>query len=52
MEIPIRVICSRSALEPGVFGVFRPVLLLPEDIFEQLAPAQLKYHSCIRGGVG
>jgi len=42
MEIPIRVICSRSSLEPGVFGVFRPVLLLPEDIFEQLAPAQLQ----------
>jgi beta-lactamase regulating signal transducer with metallopeptidase domain len=29
-------------LEPGVFGVFRPVLLLPEGIFERLTPAQLQ----------
>ena len=28
--------------EPGVFGVFRPVLLLPEGIFERLTPAQLE----------
>src|SRR5258708_23167465 len=42
MEIPIRAMCSRTSLEPGVFGVFRPVLLLPEGIFERLAPAQLQ----------
>ncbi|HEV8612488.1 MAG TPA: M56 and DUF3738 domain-containing protein, partial [Gemmatimonadales bacterium] len=27
---------------PGVFGVFRPVLLLPEGIADRLTPAQLK----------
>jgi bla regulator protein blaR1 len=42
MEIPIRAMCSRTSWEPGVFGVFRPVLLLPEGIFERLAPAQLQ----------
>jgi bla regulator protein blaR1 len=42
MEIPIRAMCSCTSLEPGVFGVFRPVLLLPEDIFERLPPAQLQ----------
>jgi uncharacterized protein (TIGR03435 family) len=29
-------------VEPGIFGVFRPVLLLPESIFERLTPAQLR----------
>ena len=41
MEVPIRAMYSRTSLEPGVFGVFRPVLLLPEGISERLAPAQL-----------
>jgi bla regulator protein blaR1 len=42
LQIPIRAVCSRCSLEPGVFGVFRPVLLLPEDISERLTPAQLE----------
>jgi uncharacterized protein (TIGR03435 family) len=29
-------------LEPGVFGIYRPVLLLPEGIFERLTPKQLQ----------
>ncbi len=33
---------SPSFLEPGVFGVFGPVLLLPEGIFDRLTPAQLQ----------
>ncbi len=37
----IRVFSSPVLLEPGVFGVFRPVLILPEGITEHLAPAQL-----------
>jgi uncharacterized protein (TIGR03435 family) len=28
-------------LEPGVFGIFRPVLLLPEDLDRRLSPEQL-----------
>lgn len=42
MAIPIRAISSRTVWEPGVLGVFRPVLLLPESIFERLAPSQLQ----------
>jgi bla regulator protein blaR1 len=42
LEIPIKVISSPTLLEPGVFGVFRPVLMLPEGIFHRLTPAQLK----------
>ena len=37
--LPVR--STRARLEPGVFGVFRPVLLLPESIREQLSDAQL-----------
>jgi bla regulator protein blaR1 len=39
---PIPVRSSSAPLEPGVFGIFRPVLLLPARIFEGLAPAQLE----------
>jgi bla regulator protein BlaR1 len=41
LELPIRILSSPSLLEPGVFGVFRPVLLLPDGIFDRLTPAQL-----------
>ncbi len=33
---------SPTLLEPGVFGVFRPVLMLPEGICERLAVAQVE----------
>ena len=33
---------SRALFEPGVFGIFRPVLLLPEGILERLSPLQLQ----------
>ena len=42
LEIPIRVVSSTLPLEPGVFGVFRPVMLLPEGILDRLTAAQLK----------
>ncbi len=42
LGLPIRAISSPSFLEPGIFGVFRPVLLLPENIFEHLTPEQWK----------
>jgi uncharacterized protein (TIGR03435 family) len=38
-EVP--VLCSPLLLEPGVFGIFRPVLLLPRGIDDRLSPAQL-----------
>lgn len=37
----IPVLSTRMRLEPGVFGIFRPVLLLPEGIRERLTAAQL-----------
>jgi len=42
LDIPIKAISSPTLLEPGVFGAFRPILLLPEGITERLTPAQLK----------
>lgn len=37
----IPVLASPALLEPGVFGLFRPVLLLPEGIQKRLTTAQL-----------
>jgi beta-lactamase regulating signal transducer with metallopeptidase domain len=42
LEIPIRAVSSTLLLEPGVFGVFRPVVLLPEGILDRLTAVQLK----------
>jgi bla regulator protein blaR1 len=42
LNIPIRAISSPTLLEPGVFGISRPVLLLPEGIVDCLTPAQLQ----------
>jgi uncharacterized protein (TIGR03435 family) len=39
---PVPVMSSPTLVEPGVFGVFRPVLLLPEGITDRLSPAQLE----------
>lgn len=39
---PVPVLSSPARLEPGVFGIVRPVLLLPQGIGERLAPAQLQ----------
>ncbi len=38
--MPVR--SSAGLLEPGVVGLFRPILLLPEDIAERLQPLQLE----------
>ena len=38
-EVP--VFCSSYLIEPGIFGIFRPVLLLPQGIADRLSPAQL-----------
>ena len=39
---PIRVLLSRSRLEPGVFGIAKPVLLWPEGITHRLEDAHLE----------
>lgn len=38
----VRVMSSPTLYEPGVFGVFRPVLLLPEGIGERLTAEQMR----------
>jgi len=42
LDGPLRVMYGPVRFEPGVFGIFRPVLLLPEDIAHRLSPAQLQ----------
>jgi bla regulator protein BlaR1 len=39
---PVIAMSSPALLEPGVCGIFRPVLLLPEGILERLTPQQLQ----------
>ncbi len=41
-QLPIPVLLTDSSIEPGVFGVFRPVLLLPAGIAARLSPAQMQ----------
>ncbi len=41
LTVPIQVRSSSTLLEPAVFGVFRPVLLLPAGIMNRLTAAQL-----------
>jgi uncharacterized protein (TIGR03435 family) len=38
----IDLIVSESTLEPGIVGIFRPLLLLPEGICSRLSDAQLE----------
>jgi len=40
-DLPVPVLSSSTRLEPGVFGIRKPVLLLPQGITDRLAPAQL-----------
>ena len=39
---PIPALSLRMPNEPGVAGLFRPVLLLPEGICDRLSPAQMR----------
>jgi bla regulator protein blaR1 len=41
LGLPIPAMSSIALMEPGVFGVRHPVLLLPEGIVDRLTPAQL-----------
>ncbi len=42
IDAPVKVLSSPATIEPGIFGIFRPVLLLPEGITGHLAPAQFE----------
>jgi beta-lactamase regulating signal transducer with metallopeptidase domain len=37
MDLPIPVHCAQSLLEPGLVGIWRPVLLLPEGLTTRLS---------------
>jgi len=39
---PIEMLSSRASLEPGIFGIVRPVLIWPEGISEHLEDAHLE----------
>src|SRR5579864_738864 len=41
LGLPIAAACCSGRVEPGVFGIRKPILLLPEGILERLTPAQL-----------
>jgi uncharacterized protein (TIGR03435 family) len=41
-DAPIPVMSAHTDLEPGVFGIWRPVLLLPAGITNHLNPQQLE----------
>ncbi|HUK30873.1 MAG TPA: M56 and DUF3738 domain-containing protein [Candidatus Acidoferrum sp.] len=42
LGLPIPVMSSAARMEPGVFGILNPVLILPEGITDRLTPAQFK----------
>jgi len=41
LHFPVPVMSTQTRLEPGVFGILRPILLLPEGIGNRLTPPQL-----------
>lgn len=41
LGLPVPVLSSPSQIEPGVFGILKPVLLLPVGIESRLTPEQL-----------
>ncbi len=42
LDLPSPAGSSRASVEPGVAGIFRPVLLLPEKIGDRFTPEQLR----------
>lgn len=41
LELDLPAYSTNEQIEPGVFGLFRPVLLLPHGLLNRLSPAQL-----------
>ena len=42
MKSRVSILLSRASVEPGIFGIFRPVLLWPEGISERLGDEHLE----------
>jgi beta-lactamase regulating signal transducer with metallopeptidase domain len=41
LQLPIRAVVSPGLVEPGIYGIARPVLVLPSTALDRLTPAQL-----------
>jgi bla regulator protein blaR1 len=41
LPFPVPAFSCRSEIEPGVFGIFRPMLLMPERLADHLTQAQM-----------
>jgi hypothetical protein len=42
IQVPIRLLLSPTGMEPGIFGIVRPVLLWPEGLSNRLDDAQIE----------
>jgi len=42
MQGPLRVVAAPGQVEPGIFGLLRPVLLIPESLPERLTPEEFR----------
>lgn len=42
MDVPVPVHVTSRDLAPGVFGVFRPVVIVPRAVVRELSPAQMQ----------
>ena len=42
ISVPVRLVASDTNLEPGVFGLFRPVVIIPTGLRDKLAAGQLE----------
>ncbi len=42
IPIQLRALTSTALLEPAVFGIFRPVLLVPQGLLNRLSPKELR----------
>jgi uncharacterized protein (TIGR03435 family) len=42
LQAGVPVLSSASLMEPGIFGIFRPVMMLPQGILDRLNAAQMR----------
>jgi bla regulator protein BlaR1 len=42
ISLPLRILLSQDSMEPGIFGILRPVLIWPQGISEHLTEAHLE----------
>ncbi len=42
LNAPVRVLSSSTPIEPGVFGICKPVVVVPEGIVSRLTPSQFQ----------